>query len=70
MEELDKEECFHCKTASRFLVSIPLVLHCLGTFHLLFFGEAMGLGHLVSPFWCLMPKWEKLKTKANGSTTA
>jgi hypothetical protein len=33
------------------------------------FGEAMGLGHLVSHFWCLMSKGEKLEVKANGSTT-
>jgi hypothetical protein len=32
------------------------------------FGEAMGLGHLVSPFWCLMPKGEKLMAKVTGST--
>jgi hypothetical protein len=34
-----------------------------------YFGEAMGLGHLVSSFWCLMPKGEKLKAKATGLTT-
>jgi hypothetical protein len=33
------------------------------------FGEAMRLGHLVSPFWCLMLKGEKFKAKATGSTT-
>jgi hypothetical protein len=29
----------------------------------------MGLGHLVSLFWCLMPKGEKLEAKTNGLTT-
>jgi hypothetical protein len=31
------------------------------------FSEAVGLDHLVSPFWCLMPKGEKLEAKENGS---
>jgi hypothetical protein len=35
------------------------------------FGEAMGLkGPKLIPFWCLMPKGEKIKAKAiNGSAT-
>ena len=35
------------------------------------FGEAMGLkGPRLIPFWCLMPKGEKIKAKAiNGSAT-
>jgi hypothetical protein len=30
------------------------------------FGETMRLGHLVSPFLCLMPKRDNLKAKATG----
>ena len=35
------------------------------------FGEAMGLkGPRLIPFWCLMPKGEKIKAKViNGSAT-
>ena len=38
-------------------------------FLLKIFGEAMGLkGPRLIPFWCLMPKGEKIKAKAiNGS---
>jgi hypothetical protein len=52
-------------TYSKF-ISCPLI-----AFVLLFedLGEAMGLkGPRLIPFWCLMPKGEKIKAKAiNGS---
>jgi hypothetical protein len=66
--DLDKESRFHGTTVLMFFVSNPMISHC---FSLLFafFGEPMGLGHLVSPIWCLTPKGEKLEAKAVGSTT-
>jgi hypothetical protein len=53
---------------SRLFVSNPLYFSLLLAF-IRYFGVVMGLGHLVYPFWCLMPKGEKLKAKENESTT-
>jgi hypothetical protein len=50
------------------LVLILLVSHYFRCWFAIF-GEAIGLGHLVSLFWCLMLKGEKLKAKATRSTT-
>jgi hypothetical protein len=44
-----------------------LVFSLLLAFILYFFCEAMALGHLVSPFWCFMPKGKKLGAETNGS---
>ena len=55
-------------------VTYSKFISCILIAYLLFvedFGEAMGLkGPRLIPFWCLMPKGEKIKAKViNGSAT-
>jgi hypothetical protein len=68
-EMVDKERCFPLHNTIKVLCLESLVYLLLLAFIRYFFGEAMRLGHLVSPFWCLMPNREKLEAKASEPTT-
>jgi hypothetical protein len=52
-------------SSSGTLFQIALVFYCLCSSFAIF-GEAMRFRPLVSPFWCLTPKGDKLKAKVTG----
>jgi hypothetical protein len=61
---LDKEKGFHCITVSMYFVpSCPYVFSLLSMFTCNFWRGNGVKRPLSSPFWCLMPKGEKLRPK-------